>query len=58
MFTVVVMLQVSVATLIDVVVTWFSLRLNTLSLQAIGTHARLTRGDVLKGSEAMMDRDM
>lgn len=38
-FQVIVMVQASLATLIDVVIfTWFSLRLNKLSIQAIGTH--------------------
>src|SRR5215510_4542467 len=38
-FQVIVMAQATLATLIDVVIfTWFSLRLNKLSIQAIGTH--------------------
>ena len=38
-FQVIVMAQASLATLIDVVIfTWFSLRLNKLSIQAIETH--------------------
>jgi hypothetical protein len=38
-FQVIVMVQATLATLIDVVIfTWFSLRLNKLSIQAIGTH--------------------
>jgi hypothetical protein len=38
-FQVVVMVQATLATLIDVVIfTWFSLRLNKLSIQAIQTH--------------------
>jgi hypothetical protein len=38
-FQVIVMTQASLATLIDVVIfTWFSLRLNKLSIQAIETH--------------------
>ena len=39
MFQVIVMVQATLATLIDVVIfTWFSLRLNKLSIQAIETH--------------------
>ncbi len=39
-FQVIVMVQASLATLIDVVIfTWFSLRLNKLSIQAVETHA-------------------
>jgi hypothetical protein len=38
---VIVMVQATMATLIDVVVfTWFSLRLNKLSIQAVETHVR------------------
>lgn len=40
-FQVIVMVQATLATLIDVVIfTWFSLRLNKLSIQAIETHVR------------------
>lgn len=40
-FQVIVMVQAAMATLIDVVVfTWFSLRLNKLSIQAVETHVR------------------
>jgi hypothetical protein len=39
-FQVIVMVQATLATLIDVVIfTWFSLRLNKLSIQTVGTHA-------------------
>ena len=39
-FQVIVMVQATLATLIDVVIfTWFSLRLNKLSIQAVETHA-------------------
>jgi hypothetical protein len=39
-FQAIVMVQATLATLIDVVIfTWFSLRLNKLSIQAVGTHA-------------------
>ena len=39
-FQVIVMVQAALATLIDVVIfTWFSLRLNKLSIQALETHA-------------------
>jgi hypothetical protein len=38
-FQVIVMVQATLATLIDVVIfTWFSLRLNKLSIQAVGAH--------------------
>lgn len=40
-FQAVVMVQATLATLIDVVIfAWFSLRLNKLSIQAIETHVR------------------
>jgi hypothetical protein len=40
-FQVIVMMQATLATLIDVVIlTWFSLRLNKLSIQAVETHVR------------------
>lgn len=38
-FQVIVMVQAALATMIDVVIfTWFSLRLNKLAIQAVGTH--------------------
>lgn len=40
-FQVIVMVQATIASLIDVVIfTWFSLRLNKLSIQGIQTHVR------------------
>lgn len=42
-FQVIVMVQATLATLIDVVIfTWFSLRLNKLSIQTVETHAHMS----------------